>query len=513
MKAEDYFDQKKRLDTLYSLKDAATGRIVPFIPRPEQQKVFECLRSGVRKIIILKARRLGMSTAIGIFSADSAIFGEGRQISIIDRTQSDASLKLNGIVKIAYESLDEDVKARIKVRRDNDSSWEVGVLDQPSSTIFAGMNSRGGTNQLLHLSELGVIQADDPKRAEEIITGAIPTAEHGVTVIETTWKGGRGGVLWKIVKDAMELPIEKRTLNDWHLFFFPWWSDPTYTDEGSVSDLPEDLVKYFAEKEVEIGHKFTDGQKCWYARRKATIGIFMFREFPTTIAECFSAPVEGAIYAREMDRARAEGRVKPYAVDGGALVHTFWDEGAPINTSVWYAQFVGGEIRIIDCDCELDLTPVERVAYMKAKGYNLGNHYFTHAALQTETSGKTRAVQFQEAGLVNIRTVPRTLDIWVGINEVKQRFPTMIFNSKTCARGIEGLDYYHTKPVSSGGILSQDPVHDWSSHICDALRTMAEALMSGMVEGGSAIAKETRAMKMMRRPEAIRGLRPHGVRR
>jgi hypothetical protein len=497
VKAEDYFDQKKRLATLYSLKDAATGRIVPFVPRREQDMVFDCLRSGVRKIIILKARRLGMSTAIGIYSADMAIFGEGRQISIIDRTQSDASLKLNGIVKVAYESLDDDVKARIKVRRDNDSSWELGVDTQPSSAIFAGINSRGGTNQLLHLSELGVIQADDPKRCEEIITGAIPTAEHGVTVIETTWKGGRSGMLWNLVKEAQEIAPEHRTLNDWHLFFFPWWSDLTYSEDGNLAAIEPETLKYLSEKEAEIGMAFTTGQKCWYARRRKTLGLFIYREFPTTIDECFKAPIEGAIYSPELDKLRMAGGIKQFPVDRTALVHTFWDLGAPVNTVVLYAQIVSHEIRIVDCDMTwgdalLDLTPVERVAMIKAKGYLLGNHYLPHDGAATQKSGRTFQADLESAGLPNTRIIPQTVDKWIGINRLRQLLPRFVFRQPACENLLEALMCYHMQRVTGGGLAKDEPVHDASSHAADACRMIAEAEMAGMLEGGSQIAIQSR---------------------
>jgi hypothetical protein len=57
---------------------------------------------------------------------------------------------------------------------------------------------------------------------------------------------------------------------------------------------------------------------------------------------------------------RAEGAIRPAVVDASSLVHTAWDLGSPINTVTWYLQLVGAEIRVIDCDHDLDLTPVQR---------------------------------------------------------------------------------------------------------------------------------------------------------
>jgi hypothetical protein len=310
--------------------------------------------------------------------------------------------------------------------------------------------------------------------------------------VETTWKGGRGGHLWNLVKEALEMPPEQRTVNDWHLFFFPWWTDPTYSEAGDVATIPAETAKYLAEKEAEIGQTFTVGQKCWYARRKRTLGVFIFREFPTTIDECFRAPIEGAIYADLLDRLRGQGAVRPAAVDHSALVHTFWDLGSPANTVTWYVQFVGGEIRVIDCDTELDLTAVQRVAHILGKGYPYGWHYLPHDAGATERTGRTFQTELAAAGLRNTRIIPRTVDIWIGINRLRQLLPRMSFRLPACERGVEALTNYHTRRESTGGAAQDMPVHDWSSHAADALRMLAEAEMAGMIEGGSDTARKAR---------------------
>ena len=48
-----------------------------------------------------------------------------------------------------------------------------------------------------------------------------------------------------------------------------------------------------------------------YQRKRAELGMFVLREFPTVMEECFQAPVEGAIYAELIDKLSAEGSIKP----------------------------------------------------------------------------------------------------------------------------------------------------------------------------------------------------------
>jgi hypothetical protein len=472
-----------RLANLYSIKRAEDGKVIPFRPRPEQIKVFDLLlRQGVKRLIILKARRLGMSTAIDILLTDQVLFNAGLQASIVDQTASDAERKMATIVKTAVENLPPSMAKALVVEKESAGQLEICIKGDTVSALFAGLRARGGTNNWLHLSEWGVIQADDPRRSEEILTGALPSAEHGVIVVETTWKGGRGGHLWKLVCEAQETPEETKTGKDWHLVFFPWWIDQTYTVEGDTRSIGRENAKYLADLERTIGQPLTDGQKLWYDRQQRSLGMFIFREFPSTIDECFRAPVEGAIYADILDRLRNEGAIGPRIVDESALVHTCWDLGSPNNVVTWYFQLFGNEVRVIDCDTDLDKTPVQRVAWMLGKGYNYGSHYLPHDAAATNTSGRSFEQELREAGLKSTRVVPRTHDVWVGINRLRQIMPRFSFRTPACDVGLDALIAYHHKPTSSSGLADDKPVHNWASHAADALRILAEAEMAGMIK-------------------------------
>ncbi len=471
-----------RLSNIYKIKRAADGRLIRFKPRPEQAEVFRLLLvEGCTRLIILKARRLGMSTAIDLLLTDQTLCNAGTQASIVDASMADAERKLSTICKVALDNIPKELRERLTLLRDSGSVLELSFDGDAPSSIFAGLRARGGTNNLLHLSEWGVVQADDPKRSEEILTGALPSAEHGTIVVETTWKGGRGGHLWKLVKTALETPESDKTARDWRVVFFPWWKDQTYTLEGHAV-IEVATAKYLKDLEEALGITLSQGQKLWYDRQVRALGMFIYREFPSTIEECFKSPVEGSIYADLLDRLRAAGRIIPAPADNTALVHTAWDIGAPRSTVTWYFQNVAGEIRVIDYDADLDLNPVQRVAHMLSKGYPLGTHFLPHDAASTNTSGRTFLNELTDAGLTNCRCVPRTHDIWVGINHLRMIFPRLSFRIPACDRGLDALANYHYKSISAGGLVKDDPVHDWSSHSADALRIMAEADLAGMLQ-------------------------------
>jgi hypothetical protein len=465
---------------LYRIKTADGQGVIPFVPRPEQVGLLKQLLAAVggvksgaevqRQFVRLKSRRLGFSTAIGVFIADCLGFRKSFTAALIDQTGDDASKKMNGIVKVALNALREVWP--LKVIKENDSELTVDVAEECDgsgpSTFYAGTKMRGGSVDLLWPSELGVIQFEDEGRAEEIVTGAFPSARHGVICVETTWKGGKGGKLWDVIA-----PTLNGTAADWAVDFTPWYVDPRNVSTTAMHDA--ESLAYFAKIQPRLdaaGIVLSDEQRRWWAAERRTLGIFMRRENPTFLDECWTAPIEGSVYAEAIEQARTEGRVSMFPVDGNAFVNTSWDLGAPANTVVWYWQAIGREIRIVDVDQGFEGTLVQRVAAMKSKGYALGTHFVPHDALQTSRSGSTFLSELSPL-LPGVVTVPRCHTEWIGINHLLQMFNTLAFRSTPeVLTALDTLACYHTR---KSGLQVGELVHDWSSHTADALRTMAEA--------------------------------------
>ena len=476
-------DQSWRLANLYKCRrEGRGGGEIPFIPRPEQQEVFRhFIETPTVPSYIIKSRRLGLSTGINIFQGDSAMFKSGWRGILIDQKQEDATKKMIEQIRFAVDTAPKAITSRLRFDKRNDSELRFrlnGEEETQDSVIFATTGARGGECSMLHVSEMGPIAAQDPKRAEEIVSGAFPAAREGIRVIETTWMGGKYGELWELVE-----PILNRDPNAiGKIFFFPWHADPAAI--STVGMVTAEIEDYFKDLSSRLGKSFSQDQKRWYAIQKAEQRNKIYREYPSTLDEAFRAPIEGAIYAEEIDKLRTAGRILPFGIDKSALVHTAWDLGAPANTVTWYFQLVAGEIRVIDVDIDLNLTAVERVARMLSKGYPLGLHVLPHDAQSTPTSGKSTADVLREAGLSNIRIAPRTQDVWIGIDSCLELFPRFVFHSENCAAGIARLENYYFKSVSSGGITQSEPVHDRNSHAADALRMIPEAMQAGILPSG-----------------------------
>ncbi|MEO6846583.1 MAG: hypothetical protein ABI254_04945, partial [Chthoniobacterales bacterium] len=107
-------------------------------------------------------------------------------------------------------------------------------------------------------------------------------------------------------------------------------------------------------------------------------------------------------------------------------------------------------------------------------------------------TGRTYVQYLKEAGLGNIIVVPRTPDLWVGINHTRDILPRSWFHLTDCGTprdaagveyqsGISCLEAYHTRDVQGGAVIQEMPVHDESSHSASAARTLGEAVARGLV--------------------------------
>ena len=464
-----------RMKHLYKIRQKGTGKVISFRPNKQQREVLEQLLSGNRRLIVLKARQLGMSTLLCIHMLDQMLWRSGWQGTIIDRNAAEAALKLHSIMKLALDNLAPEIKQRIRVIHSSDSILEVSVDGDAPSAIHAGTHARGGTNNMLLVSEWGVIQHEDSKRSEEILTGALPSAESGTIVVETTWRGPLGsGGLARIIRSARDTPPSQPGPLNWRLLFFPWWQDPLYSTEGNPSGILDHNARYLRKLEHDHRVSLTDGQKLWYDAKERELGESVLREYPSSMEECWQVPVSGAILAKQVSEARSSGRIRHLEHERKVPVYTFWDIGSPPNTVIWFVQLIAGEIRVIDVLRGGYDSLGGLVANLISRGYLYQDHFLPHDARSTRTSGLSFQQELDRCRLGNVRTLPRTQDIEIGLSQLRAIFPKMIFNSSKTALGIEALESYR---------YSDDnyPRHDTFSHYADALRCVAEALSRGLI--------------------------------
>ncbi|MFF9549402.1 PBSX family phage terminase large subunit [Methylobacterium fujisawaense] len=189
--------------------------------------------------------------------------------------------------------------------------------------------------------------------------------------------------------------------------------------------------------------------------------------------------LDGAIYTHEILAASRDGRFRKVPYDPTKPVHTFWDLGRADKTSVWFAQQVGFEFRLIDfyesrghffrhyLD-ELDGKATEL-------GYVYGEHWLPHDA-QNELLASERTIEQQMwAAGHQVRITPK-LSVASGIDAARQVFARCFFDEERCADGIQALRNYRYDVDEKTQAFSKNPLHDWASHAADAFRYFAVAI-------------------------------------
>jgi phage terminase large subunit len=186
----------------------------------------------------------------------------------------------------------------------------------------------------------------------------------------------------------------------------------------------------------------------------------------------FDSAIVGAFYGKMIAEAERQGRIGTVAYDPMLPVHTAWDLGIGDSTAIWFAQFVGAEIRVIDF-YENNAQPLAHYADVLAgKGYEYGLDYMPHDAKVRELgTGKTRVETLGELG--RKPTLIANHKVEDGINAVRLALPRCWFDGSKCAVGIEALRQYRSDYDEKKRAFADRPRHDWTSHAADGFRYLA----------------------------------------
>lgn len=190
--------------------------------------------------------------------------------------------------------------------------------------------------------------------------------------------------------------------------------------------------------------------------------------------ECsFEASVKGAVFAREMQAVREEGRLTRVPYDPNLPVDTDWDLGMGDNTSIWFSQSLySGEVRLIDYYTAKGHGLAHYKQVLNEKPYAYGDHWAPHDIQVRELgSGRSRLETAQTLGL-NFRVTPKTtLDD--GVHAARMLLPMCWFDGEKCLAGVEALQNYRWDINVRIKDFTNRPVHDWASHGADAFRGLA----------------------------------------
>lgn len=191
----------------------------------------------------------------------------------------------------------------------------------------------------------------------------------------------------------------------------------------------------------------------------------------------------GAVYAKQLNKARQDGRICKVPYDPAAEVFTAWDLGFGDATSIWWLQFVGRELRWLEY-YENDGEQLDHyVQIVKGKSYNYvrNGHYLPHDGGHGNIRGDSVSLQLTRMGLTNT-VLQREVDINPGIETLRQTIAYSCFDAEKCKEGIRALENYAYEWDEDKGVFKSKPLHNWASHAADAARYAAIA--AGFIKAG-----------------------------
>ena len=403
-------------------------------PRFYQREVFEALRGGRRRAILLWSRRIGKDDFALHYTACAAMQKIGTywhmmpQANQCRRAIWDAINPRTGKRRID-EAFPEEIRETTRqqdmmIKFKNGSTWQ--LVGSDSFDALVGSPPVG-----LVFSEYALA---DPKAWAYL--RPILAENNGYAMMISTPRGKNHFYsLYNAAKDDPE---------HWFVSKVNALESGAYTQE----QLDQEKRELISEFGVEEGTA----------------------HFNQEYFVSFESAISGWYYAAAIDQIEAAGQITSVPHDPSLLVTTAWDLGVGDATAIWFYQHVGREVRAID----YYETSGEGLAYyarvLKDLPYNYESHIMPHDIRVRELgTGKSRYETAQSLGIRPI-TIARNLPIDDGIHAVRQTLPRMWFDKKKCALGLEYLRNYHKEYDDVRKCYKNKPYHDFSSHANDAKR-------------------------------------------
>lgn len=187
--------------------------------------------------------------------------------------------------------------------------------------------------------------------------------------------------------------------------------------------------------------------------------------------------VKGAYYAKSLAEAKKEGRIGRVSADPLMQTRAIWDiggTGAKADAaSIWIAQFVGREIRVLNHYTAQGQPLSAHINWLRENGYGNAFCILPHDGA---TNDRVHDVSFESALRAAGFEVKVIANQGKGaaamrIEAARRLFPSIWFNGATTEAGRDALGWYHEKKDKTRNI-GLGPDHDWSSHDADAFGLM-----------------------------------------
>lgn len=197
----------------------------------------------------------------------------------------------------------------------------------------------------------------------------------------------------------------------------------------------------------------------------------------------FDQGVEGAYYAKYIDKMRLNNQISTVPWEPSFKVSTAWDIGVRDSTTIIFFQKIGQTIRIIDYYEKSKEGLEHYVKVIDNKPYSYDRHWAPHdIAVKEFGSGLTRLEKARQLGLKFETRDSGTssglpnISVEDGIEACRSVFAKLWIDEQRCAPLIKALENYRQEFDSKRRVYREKPLHDHNSHAADAFRYMTLSL-------------------------------------
>ena len=184
--------------------------------------------------------------------------------------------------------------------------------------------------------------------------------------------------------------------------------------------------------------------------------------------------VEGAYYKVQLDKARAEGRIRIGLFDPTQPVYTWCDIGKGENYAMLFMQKRINSWAVIDYEELKDNEGLhDGLKLLKQKPYIYAEHYAPHdMAIKDFSATRSRKDIASDNG-IEYQILPQS-SVHEGIDIVKFRFASLWFeDNPNVQKFLKRIARYTKEWDESRGVWKTNPRHDENSHGADTLRYWA----------------------------------------
>ena len=261
---------------LHQVQDKSSKRLIPFDPLPMQTKIFDAVKAGHKRILILKARQVAATTGAKMVMHWLAYTTPNAAMHAIVSMRDDSATSLMDDNRRWLEHPPKLLTRPILQR----SRGQIVYGDTKASLQAFTSRSQTGLRSFTPAAAM-ISEAAFAPDLEEVIAQVDAAVGDGLLIVEST-ANNPADFFSNLVRGAPE--------NGWHLLTMFWHEHPLYTDPDSDFDAAEFRASLSEEERALMtAYSLTLGQLHWRRRTLSRLGSThkFRREYPANIDDCF----------------------------------------------------------------------------------------------------------------------------------------------------------------------------------------------------------------------------------